>query len=133
MNLYGLFKDDGDEASRGGERVPGTEILLDQADESQRILVPQPSDDPCDPLNWNSFWKATTTASVTFMSFAQGFGPLAIAPMFPELAKEFDSDLSSVVQFTGVSILVLGFSNFFWYRSAQLPPVMWISSNDVSH
>lgn len=50
MNLYGLFKDDGDEASRGGERVPGTEILLDQADESQRILVPQPSDDPCDPL-----------------------------------------------------------------------------------
>lgn len=55
-----------------------------------------------------------TTASVTFVSFAQGFGPLAIAPTLPLLAQEFDSDLSSVVQFTGVSILVLGFSNFIW-------------------
>ncbi|KAL8940594.1 MAG: hypothetical protein Q9216_002739 [Gyalolechia sp. 2 TL-2023] len=36
--------------SRRGERVPGTETLLDHVDESQRILVPQPSDDPSDPL-----------------------------------------------------------------------------------
>ena len=35
--------------------------------------------------------------------------------MFPQLALEFKSDLPSVVQFTGVSILVLGFSNLIWY------------------
>ena len=35
--------------------------------------------------------------------------------MFPQLAKEFKSDLPGVVQFTGVTILVLGFSNFIWY------------------
>lgn len=35
--------------------------------------------------------------------------------MFGQLAEEFNSDLASVVQFTGVSILVLGFSNFLWY------------------
>lgn len=51
------------------------------------------------------------------MSFAQGMGPLALAPMFPYLIEAFDSDLASVVQFTGVCILVLGFSNFFWYCS----------------
>ena len=34
--------------------------------------------------------------------------------MFLELVEEFDSDLASVVQFTGVTILVLGFSNFLW-------------------
>ena len=50
----------------------------------------------------------------TAVSFTQGFGPLALAPMFPNLMKSFDRDLASVVQFTGVCILVLGFSNFFW-------------------
>lgn len=36
--------------------------------------------------------------------------------MFPMLAQDFKSDLPSVVQFTGVTVLVLGFSNFIWYR-----------------
>ena len=65
--------------------------------------------------NWSTSWKFSTTASSTFVSFAQGFGPLAIAPMLPELAQEFQQDLPSVVQFTGVTILVLGFSNFIWF------------------
>ncbi len=40
--------------------------------------------------------------------------PLSTAPMFPQLIEAFHSDLASVVQFTGVCILVLGFSNFIW-------------------
>lgn len=43
-----------------------------------------------------------------------GIGPLALAPMFGDFIQEFNSDLAAVVQFTGVCILVLGFSNFFW-------------------
>lgn len=50
----------------------------------------------------------------TSVSFTQGFGPLALAPMFPNLMESFDTDLAAVVEFTGVCILVLGFSNFFW-------------------
>lgn len=42
-------------------------------------------------------------------------GPLSLAPMFPQLIKSFHSNLTDVVQFTGVAILVLGFSNFIWY------------------
>jgi hypothetical protein len=53
-------------------------------------------------------------AIATATSFCQGMGPLALAPMFPQLMESFDSDLAGVVQFTGVCILVLGFSNFFW-------------------
>lgn len=53
----------------------------------------------------------------TVVSFAQGFGPLALAPMFPALMKAFDRGLADVVQFTGVCILVLGFSNFLWYET----------------
>lgn len=50
----------------------------------------------------------------TATSFSQGLGPLALAPMFPQLMETFNADLASVVQFTGICILVLGFSNFFW-------------------
>ena len=42
-------------------------------------------------------------------------GPLSLAPMIPYLIKAFDSNLNDVIQFTGVAILVLGFSNFIWY------------------
>ena len=52
---------------------------------------------------------------VTLVSFAQGFGPLALPPMFPQLIEAFETDLAGVVQFVGVCILVLGFSNFIWY------------------
>ncbi|OQE43519.1 hypothetical protein PENCOP_c003G01897 [Penicillium coprophilum] len=101
---------------------PGTEIMTDvgshhfvkASSESDRVLVPQPSQDPHDPLNWKRFWKmiAMTIASLT--TFSQALGPMALAPMFPQLMEAFQSDLAGVVQFTGVCILVLGFSNFFW-------------------
>lgn len=42
-------------------------------------------------------------------------GPLSLAPMIPYLIEAFDSNLNDVIQFTGVAILVLGFSNFIWY------------------
>jgi hypothetical protein len=47
-------------------------------------------------------------------SFTQGFGPLALAPMFGYYMEDFQSSLADVIQFTGVAILVLGFSNLFW-------------------
>lgn len=51
----------------------------------------------------------------TAVTFLQAMGPLAIGPTFPALIEEFDSNLADVVQFTGIAILVLGFSNFIWY------------------
>ena len=44
----------------------------------------------------------------------QGFGPLSLAPTFPILAEEFHHSFADVVRFTGITILVLGFSNFIW-------------------
>ena len=64
--------------------------------------------------NWSPFWKFFCMVCSTGVTFSQGFGPLALAPMFPQLMESFQSDLAAVVQFTGVCILVLGFSNFIW-------------------
>ena len=55
----------------------------------------------------------------TCVSFAQGFGPLALPPMFGELIEAYDTDLAGAIQFVGVCILVLGFSSFLWYVSTE--------------
>ncbi|KAH6892614.1 major facilitator superfamily domain-containing protein [Thelonectria olida] len=104
------------------EIIPGTEIMADigghhfvkSDDTSHRVLVPQPSHDPHDPLNWTRAWKLSALIAVSTMSFTQGFAPLALGPMFGYLMQDYDRSLSDVIQFTGVTILVLGFSNFFW-------------------
>ncbi|KAK4504124.1 hypothetical protein PRZ48_005039 [Zasmidium cellare] len=101
------------------EILPGTEVMADVGSHhfvkgNKHVLVPQPSDDPHDPLNWSPFWKSMCIIASTSVSFTQGFGPLALAPMFPYYIEEFHSSLASVVKFTGVAILVLGFSNFIW-------------------
>jgi hypothetical protein len=64
--------------------------------------------------NWSRFWKFASITTMLTMTFVQGFGPLALAPMFPNLIETFETDLAGAVQFTGVCILVLGFSNFIW-------------------
>ncbi|EXJ95080.1 hypothetical protein A1O1_00198 [Capronia coronata CBS 617.96] len=104
------------------ELLPGTEIMADvgshhfvkSSGRSHRVLVPQPSDDPHDPLNWSAFWKTSAIISTSFLTFMQGFGPLSLAPMFEDYIKAFDCSLADAVQFTGIAILVLGFSNFIW-------------------
>ncbi|RFU33317.1 hypothetical protein B7463_g2986, partial [Scytalidium lignicola] len=101
---------------------PGTEIMTDVGTHhfvkagsgGHSVLVPQPSDDKHDPLNWSPMWKAAAIACATGVSFSQGMGPLAMAPMFGNYIEEFHSNLEDVVQFTGIAILVLGFSNFIW-------------------
>lgn len=92
----------------------GSHHFVKSSAKSDKVLVPQPSQDPHDPLNWSPFWKMSAMTISTATSFAMGFGPLALAPMFPQLMQSFHADLAEVVQFTGVCILVLGFSNFFW-------------------
>ena len=40
--------------------------------------------------------------------------PLALSPQVPFYMKAFDSTLPAVINFIGVSILVLGFTNLIW-------------------
>jgi hypothetical protein len=69
---------------------PGTEIMTDVGTHhfvkagqgNSNVLVPQPSDDPHDPLNWSPKWKAITMMCATVLSFSLNLGPLANAPMF---------------------------------------------------
>ena len=103
------------------EILPGTEIMADvgnthfvKGSTSETVLVPQPSDDPDDPLNWSTPYKAMCITTAAVITSSQVFGPLSLAPMFPNIMADFNCSLEDAVQFTGVCILVLGFSNFIW-------------------
>jgi MFS family permease len=104
------------------EILPGTEIMTDigshhfvkSRDKTHTVLVPQPSDDPHDPLNWSNSWKIAAITASSWVTFTQGFAPLSLAPQFPYYMEAFNCSLADAVQFTGVCILVLGFSNFIW-------------------
>ncbi|KJK83575.1 hypothetical protein H634G_01704 [Metarhizium anisopliae BRIP 53293] len=105
------------------EILPGTEIMTDAAkggdDQASSVLVPQPSNSLDDPLNWSPFWKASAIIATSSLTFTQGFASLALAPMFPFLMEEFNRSLADVIKFTGVIILILGFSNFFWQAASS--------------
>jgi hypothetical protein len=89
------------------EILPGTEIMADfgshhfvkQTGSKGPVLVPQPSNNPNDPLNWTRRRKFVVIAITNLFSFTLGFGPLAIAPQFPALMEAFDASLPDVVQF----------------------------------
>jgi hypothetical protein len=93
----------------------GSNHFVKSTGKSHRVLVPQPSEDPNDPLNWSTAWKISAIVAASFVTFTQGFGPLSLAPMFGDYIEAFHCSLADAVQFTGVAILVLGFSNFIWY------------------
>lgn len=71
---------------------PGTEIMRDVGSHhfvkagdhigEARVLVPQPSNDPHDPLNWSVKWKTITVICASLLSFSLNLGPLANAPLF---------------------------------------------------
>ncbi|KAI4852894.1 serine/threonine kinase 16 [Aureobasidium sp. EXF-8846] len=101
------------------EILPGTEIMVDTEEHhhikgNHGVLIPQPSDNPHDPLNWSRKWKFLAITASSSVSFTQGIGPLALGPAFGYYTKAFDCTLAEAISFTGVTILVLGFSNFIW-------------------
>jgi hypothetical protein len=55
------------------EILPGTEVMADVGSHHfvkgahREVLVPQPSDDPNDPLNWSTMWKITCITSASMV------------------------------------------------------------------
>lgn len=86
---------------------------------SKDVLIPQPSDDPADPVNWSRTWKWLTMSSMVLSTFNWVFSPLSLAPQVPYYMQSFDSTLPAVINFIGVSILVLGFTNLIWIPFAR--------------
>ena len=53
-------------------------------------------------------------SSMALSTFNYAFSPLSLSPQVPYYMESFDSTLPEVINFIGVSVLVLGFTNFIW-------------------
>lgn len=116
MPFGGILED------QDANRVPGTVILNEQAAHSERqthglkhakghngalVLIPQPSDNPNDPLNWSQPKKVAVFLIISFGTIltAAVFGPLLNAGVVV-LAQDFGVTITAVTKLTGDQILV---------------------------
>ncbi|KAF2243389.1 serine/threonine kinase 16 [Trematosphaeria pertusa] len=112
---------------RTDEHVPGTEYLVDteqtsvehqyehshykhgKGHENNIILVPQPSEDPNDPLLWPT-WKRESAFAFLFFNciiFAACPGPM-IAPATIALSIQLEVPVKSVAELSGYQLLIVG-------------------------
>ena len=78
----------------------------------ERVLVPQPSESPRDPLNWSRIKKELCFLTILLGSFATGsLGPLFV-PGFAVLVAHFDVPLTSITLLNGSLVMALGVSAY---------------------
>jgi MFS family permease len=94
------------------ELIPGTE-MMNKDGKADKALIPRPSSDPRDPLNWSMPWKMTVVVSQGLFTWISVTGALSIAPMFPLLGQEFHLNNNQLAMLTGITVITLGFANFF--------------------
>ncbi|CVK91874.1 hypothetical protein FPRO04_09124 [Fusarium proliferatum] len=117
-------------ADSAGDRLPpGTFRLIDidgnmrgqHADgegEDDIILMPQPSLDPEDPLNWTFRRKVIQTSCVVLYTIVIAIPSSAVYSIVTPLRKETDLSLQDINNGTGIMFLFYGWGCIFWQAMA---------------
>ncbi|KAL1950905.1 hypothetical protein VTO73DRAFT_54 [Trametes versicolor] len=120
--VFGILED------RHLDRVPGTGLLSDQRivdghsvaiDEAKHlkrgtgkyahvVLIPQPSDDPSDPLNWPRWKKEACFWTLAFAASLDGALSPMVGPGYVLLAKQFNVSVDNITSSFGFILLGLG-------------------------
>lgn len=100
--------------SSNDDHVPGTVHLVDllgtihaqHARNGQKdiVLVPAPSKDPEDPLNWSPARKALSTTCMCVYTLMVGIASAAIYSVFDPISKEANLTLGDLNQGTGFGL-----------------------------
>ncbi|KOS18671.1 putative MFS-type transporter [Escovopsis weberi] len=124
---------------KGSEKVPGTTHFFDDpgqpqiASETQRsnlkcdnssgspiILIPQPSDDPNDPLNWPLWKRDLITFTLCWAGIlATSLGPI-LAANTVTLSRLFSKTFTRIALLTGYSLLGAGAAAVFFVPSGRV-------------
>ncbi|UPK99501.1 hypothetical protein LCI18_010436 [Fusarium solani-melongenae] len=122
----------------GVEHVPGTTRYFDDPSQPQAanehhenlkfdrsgkepiILIPQPSDDPNDPLNWPLWRRDLITFLLCFAGIlATALGPILAANTIT-IALDFSKDFTKVALLTGYFLLGCGAGAIFFVPSGRI-------------
>ncbi len=106
------------------EEIPGTIHLVDlqgtilakHSSSGQRdiVLVPAPSDDPDDPLNWSPKRKLLSTTCMCVYTLMVGIASAAIYSVLEPIAKDTGLTLNDLNAGTGYMFLLFGWGCLVW-------------------
>ena len=110
-------------------RVDVTNLKL--AKDGQTVLIPQPSDNPDDPLNWSSFKKHMILICVAFGAFAGDFGSGAGVGTIVVQGIEWNMSPVVVNYATNLNVIMCGVSGILWMPLlnywGRTPVLFWSS------
>ncbi|KAI9839533.1 MAG: hypothetical protein M1819_002159 [Sarea resinae] len=96
------------------EEIPGTALEFADENGGQRILLPHPTKDPNDPLNWSAFEKYTTFITICCFSWLATVNSTSLTVATVPLVKEFHQSITRTSFLTVFNTLLLGVGNLFW-------------------
>ncbi|KAM3077192.1 hypothetical protein ACMFMG_003344 [Clarireedia jacksonii] len=109
------------------ELLPGTEILLHPNENNELVesdreleLIPMPSEDPSDPLNWSPKWKAIVIINQAIFVFTSVLTPFSITPLTPIFVEVFHITIPQVNLLFGAVAIALGYANLVLVPLANL-------------
>lgn len=94
--------------------------------EKQQNLIPQPSDDPKDPLNWSQRKKYVMLAVTGLNAF---MGPLSTSIYIPailDVENTFNTGVTVIDASISVSIVCLGIGPLFWAPLSERIGRKWV-------
>ncbi|KAM7214204.1 Major facilitator superfamily domain containing protein [Rhypophila decipiens] len=101
--------------------IPGTIHLVDVGEQRASAksrdgieLIPRPSDDPEDPLNWSPARKRLSALMGVVYVFGTGFPSTLQYSVLADITRDTGISTADLVQGTGVLFLFLGWGCLFW-------------------
>ncbi|KAI9687456.1 MAG: hypothetical protein M1822_002066 [Bathelium mastoideum] len=97
------------------EAFVGSEsVQTAKKDSNGILLVPQPTDDADDPLNWPAWRKQMVLVQVSLISFLSLFSASLIVPTFVPLGKYLHKDLADVAYVVSIFTAITSISPLIW-------------------
>lgn len=103
------------------EVIPGTIQLVDlkgdpdyNAVDHEIVLVPTPSADPDDPLNWSQRRKWLSMLCMVLYTLGVGVPTASIFSVLLPISEKTNLSLADLNEGTGYMFLMLGFGCLFW-------------------
>ncbi|KAI5481019.1 hypothetical protein MNV49_006205 [Pseudohyphozyma bogoriensis] len=102
---------------------------LKLAKDGRTILIPQPSDDPRDPLNWPEWKKMSLLLILAFAAYGGDFQSGAGIPLINVQGEEWNMTATHVNEAGNLNVLFLGIGGMLWippiYFWGRLPCLFW--------